>query len=1348
MAEATTKVVISAVDNASTTLRTISSQVEGMRSSFGSLTGVVAGLGTALAGLSIVSHLRGTIEAADQIGKLAQKAGLTVEAMSALSYAAKLADVDNQQLAAGMGKLSKSMTEAAAGTGDAGKFFKALGVSVTDASGKLKTNQAVFGEVADKFAAMEDGATKTAVAMGIFGKSGAQLIPLLNDGAAGMKRAAEEAKRLGIVMSKDMAEKAQQVNDNFTRLRAASEGLSISLAQRMLPGMVEITNAMTEAAKESGLLKAAWVGLGGLGAALFTDTFSSAEVKIKNLKQDLADLERHRKDADGQGILFHMLFGKKDEIDQKIASVRAQIAGLEKLQADAARKPTGPTAAVRDAKARADAAAETQRRLNALLGGSVKAEADKFLELLNRINGVDTKFQEELLTLQNGLKKGRISIDDYRVAIEKLINKQPFAVEGSRLLAESLKAEAEASKQKFEASSKALDTLDEEIKKQREHNQEIGLTREQLALLVGARDDETIAIKEQQLATLEKTGTDASEIESLRIQIQQLRELRSLRADGAAREIAAEAAKDALDAWQKTADDINSSLTDALLRGFESGKDFAQNFRDTVVNMFKTLILRPVISAIISPVGQAIAGGIGLSGVAGAANAASGISSGVNLLSGASGFLFGGAGVSNVLGLSSLGGAIGGEFGAGLAFAGTQGIGTGVIGGLGEIFGGGSILSGLGAALPGIGIAIAAIAALSSIFGDEGENPKAILNFSNGVFGGATVEGGYNASAATNAFGQFGALDNRLHALLTPDQIAAANARLAATTQREYAIPPGSEESATKQLLTEFVKQKYGAIFGEINAELENQIKGFGEEAYTEVSGFVSGLVEIYSKLETQQNSVEAVFGEPISFDALIAAKEGTENVVQTFGRLASVFTATNQAALLLGQNAATAFGAVGLASTAARQRLVDLAGGIDALGSLATNYANKMLTDAQRTALAVESATQQLEAGFTSLGLAVPQTHEEFTSLVSSLDLSSEAGAKTYTTLLGLVDAFTILHGTAQDAAGGIVEATTTISAATETLASSVQSFSVDIADIFGAAQDQVDKSLSRVTDLLNVTSGGDESKILAGQIATLTTLVANASAKYTETVNAAGGYVYADAIAYLQTAELARDKIASLTADLAEYTKLEAANPGFGKQLLELEHWYKDQQSALAGHNDALLLLDEAYQIKREEILQGGLSQGLDATNKTIRDWLDRVVLGGESPLTNAQKLEAARNQYISNLIAAQGGDATAGANITQFADAYLAQARNYFASSGAYTDIFNTVYTQLATLAGITATPITQADAQAMIATLQQIAAMQAETTAAITTQTGAVNDTTAAVQQQTTTLTSAAAAQVLQ
>ena len=87
-------------------------------------------------------------------------------------------------------------------------------------------------------------------------------------------------------------------------------------------------------------------------------------------------------------------------------------------------------------------------------------------------------------------------------------------------------------------------------------------------------------------------------------QAAKLRELSRLETVGGAKEAAKKASKEAKKAaddaakeWQKTADKINDSITDALMRGFENGKGFAENLRDSVVNMFKTMVLRPVVQA-------------------------------------------------------------------------------------------------------------------------------------------------------------------------------------------------------------------------------------------------------------------------------------------------------------------------------------------------------------------------------------------------------------------------------------------------------------------------------------------------------------------------------------------------------------------------------------------------------------------------------------------------------------------------------------------------------------------------------------------------------------------------------
>src|SRR5262245_6664057 len=152
---------------------------------------------------AMVDFAKASLETIDTLGKTAQKVGVSVEAFSALNYAADLADVSTEQLSTGLGKLAKNMADTAAGTGDAAKTFDALGISVKNADGSLRPVDDVLADIADKFQGATDGAQKTAAAMALFGKSGKDLIPLLNDGSTGLREMAAQAEAMGLVISKD-----------------------------------------------------------------------------------------------------------------------------------------------------------------------------------------------------------------------------------------------------------------------------------------------------------------------------------------------------------------------------------------------------------------------------------------------------------------------------------------------------------------------------------------------------------------------------------------------------------------------------------------------------------------------------------------------------------------------------------------------------------------------------------------------------------------------------------------------------------------------------------------------------------------------------------------------------------------------------------------------------------------------------------------------------------------------------------------------------------------------------------------------------------------------------------------
>jgi hypothetical protein len=214
----------------------------------------VAALGAA-AMASLGSVVKSAADHADALSKAAQKVGVTVEALSRLEWAAKLSDVSLEQLTGGLGRLSKAMSDAAAGSqGPASTAFAALGIAVTDATGNLRAADAVFGDLAEAFARLEDGSTKTALAINIFGRAGTDLIPLLNSGRDGLRAAAEESDRFGRTITTRAAQASEQFNDSLTRLNGVLEGLGNKVLEAAVPALERFSGFVEDPQVQQGVL--------------------------------------------------------------------------------------------------------------------------------------------------------------------------------------------------------------------------------------------------------------------------------------------------------------------------------------------------------------------------------------------------------------------------------------------------------------------------------------------------------------------------------------------------------------------------------------------------------------------------------------------------------------------------------------------------------------------------------------------------------------------------------------------------------------------------------------------------------------------------------------------------------------------------------------------------------------------------------------------------------------------------------------------------------------------------------------------------------------------------------------
>lgn len=210
---------------------------------------IAAGLTAAATALTVLT--KSSIDAADHMRDLSIKAGISVESMSALGYAAAKSGSDVDALTSGLVKLAKNAADAAAGGKENAQVFSAIGVAVRDAQGNMKGTDELFSDVAEQFRKYKDGPEEIALAIKLFGKSGADLIQTLNSGKVGLEEFKAKAKELGIVLTGPLADAADEFNDTLDDIKRQVGGLGNVIAQALLPYLQSAASNMSEFIKSA-----------------------------------------------------------------------------------------------------------------------------------------------------------------------------------------------------------------------------------------------------------------------------------------------------------------------------------------------------------------------------------------------------------------------------------------------------------------------------------------------------------------------------------------------------------------------------------------------------------------------------------------------------------------------------------------------------------------------------------------------------------------------------------------------------------------------------------------------------------------------------------------------------------------------------------------------------------------------------------------------------------------------------------------------------------------------------------------------------------------------------------------
>lgn len=197
---------------------------------------VMLGASAAVGG-SILAVGKSTADYAGDMFDMARSTGMGVESFQKIAYAAKMSGIEAEKVTTSFIKFDKMIVDAAGGNKTYMQTFKDLGIQIKDSAGNLRQPNEIFEDVAEIFHNTKDGAAKTALAVELFGKSGAELIPMLNDGKSGLQAFYAEAERMGLVLSAEAIGKGDAFSDQLEQIGQQVKGVKLQLGTALIPAL-------------------------------------------------------------------------------------------------------------------------------------------------------------------------------------------------------------------------------------------------------------------------------------------------------------------------------------------------------------------------------------------------------------------------------------------------------------------------------------------------------------------------------------------------------------------------------------------------------------------------------------------------------------------------------------------------------------------------------------------------------------------------------------------------------------------------------------------------------------------------------------------------------------------------------------------------------------------------------------------------------------------------------------------------------------------------------------------------------------------------------------------------------
>jgi lambda family phage tail tape measure protein len=408
-------VVIGAENQTGSAFGQVRDGLNGLVDKLGGLEGILGKLAIEEVVRHLVEFAHQTLESEMALVKLSEKTGIAVGELSGLAAAAKLSNVEQDVFEMSLKKLATAVSNAAAGEEKAADALKAVGVNAKDANGHVIGIGDALNKVADKFAATKDGTDKAALAVQLFGREGLAMIPMLNEGSAGLARMSAEAQRLGATLSDADGRALKQLENDLDTASLAAKGMMMQFLAGMIPSLDQMAKAATDSSGGLDLLRKSGEGVGAIFRFLEAVLLSIAATASLGAREILA--------------LFGIVQHSTETLDEKLTVIWKDLFGTFKLESQKA----------------ADQSKADLERINkdwkAIAKEKLAAEIDGYKQAASIARATNAA---ELANLEESYRQRLVSVDEYfekKRALE--LNSLQVAKTNAQLEADALLKAAE-----------------------------------------------------------------------------------------------------------------------------------------------------------------------------------------------------------------------------------------------------------------------------------------------------------------------------------------------------------------------------------------------------------------------------------------------------------------------------------------------------------------------------------------------------------------------------------------------------------------------------------------------------------------------------------------------------------------------------------------------------------------------------------------------------------------------------------------------------------------------------------------------------------------------------------------